>query len=338
MANSGTRSNTAWPGVSVIMTVLNEERHLAEAVEAILAQEYPGELDVVLALGPSRDRTAHVARRICRENPHVQVVDNPTGRTPAGLNLAIRATRHSIVVRVDGHGHLPPGYIRSAVELLLQTGADNVGGMMIPTGRTPFEQAVACAMSSRLGIGGARFHVGGEAGPAETVYLGVFRRDTLERLGGFDESFTRAQDWELNHRIRSAGGLVWFSPDLQVTYRPRSSWRALATQFYRTGQWRREVIRRYPATASFRYVAPPAAVAAIGAGAVLGLAGLVTGRGVLRGGWLPAAAYVSAVLSATPFVARDLPPRARAWFPVVVVTMHLSWGIGFLRSALGRRR
>lgn len=323
-----------WPGVSVVMPVLNEEKHLAEAVQGILDQDYPGELDVVLALGPSRDRTRAVAEDLRRRNPHVRLVDNPTGRTPAGLNAAIAATDHPVVVRVDGHGRLPEGYVARAVEVLLATGADNVGGMMVPRGHTPFEQAVAVAMSSRLGIGGARFHVGGDAGPAETVYLGVFRRDTLERLGGFDETFTRAQDWELNHRIRASGGTVWFDPSLRVAYRPRSSWKALASQFYRSGQWRREVIRRYPQTASLRYLAPPVTVAGIALATAAGLVGVATGRRALATGLLAPAGYATVVAAATPVVARDVPPAARAWFPLVVATMHGAWGAGFLRSAL----
>ena len=327
-----------WPAVSVVMPVLNEERHLEESVRAILDQDYPGELDVVLALGPSRDRTRQVADRLRRANRHVQLVDNPSGRTPAGLNAAIAATGHPVVVRVDGHGRLPPGYIATAVRLLRETGADNVGGMMVPEGVSPFERAVARAMSSRLGIGGARFHVGGDAGPAETVYLGVFRRAALERLGGFDESFVRAQDWELNYRIRSSGGLIWFSPEMQVTYRPRSSWSALASQFYRSGHWRRQVMERYPDTVSLRYLAPPAAVVALLAGTAAGAVGLATGRRALAAGLVAPAGYVTAVLVAAPAVARGLPWRARAWFPLVVATMHTSWGAGFLFAGRGRRR
>ena len=317
------------------MPVVNEERHLEEAVRGILEQDYPGELDVVLAVGPSRDRTADVAARLRDENPHVRLVDNPTGRTPTGLNAAIAATHHPVVVRVDGHGMLPAGYIATAVELLRQTGADNVGGMMVPEGMTAFEHAVARAMSSRLGIGGARFHVGGEEGPAETVFLGVFRRDVLERLGGFDESFTRAQDWELNYRIRSSGGVIWFSPDLRVTYRPRRSVSALGRQFFRSGQWRRQVMRRYPETASVRYLAPPVTVLALLTSAAAGAVGAATGHTRAAAICWGPASYVACLLAATPVVGRGLSWRSKAWLPVAVATMHISWGTGFL---LGRER
>jgi succinoglycan biosynthesis protein ExoA len=324
-----------WPPVSVIMPVLNEERHLAEAVSAALAQDYPGELELVMALGPSHDRTDEVATELAGADPRVRSVANPSGRTPAGLNAALSASRHDVVVRVDGHGVLSPGYIRRAVELLRETGADNVGGVMAAAGTTPFEHAVAAAMTSPLGVGAARFHTGGDAGPAKTVYLGVFRRATLERLGGYDEAFDRAQDWELNHRIRAAGGLVWFSPELQVSYRPRASVRALARQYFHYGRWRRVVMRRHAGTASLRYLAPPFALAGCVLGVVVGGIGGLVGAPVLLLGFLAPVGYLVAVLAASGWLASRVPTSARPWLPVVLSTMHLSWGLGFLTS---RRR
>ena len=193
-ATGAVAAGQRWPTVSVVIPVLNEERHLEAAVTNVLDQEYPGSMEIVLAVGPSRDRTAAVAASLAARDPRVHLVDNPTGRTPAGLNAAIKVSTGEVVVRVDAHSELSPGYVRLAVEVLERTGADNVGGLMLAQGRTPFEKAVARGMSSRLGIGGARFHVGGGEGEAESVYLGVFRRTTLERLGGFDEHFHRAQD------------------------------------------------------------------------------------------------------------------------------------------------
>lgn len=186
------------PSVSVIIPVLNEERHLAQAVRMILEQDYPGSLEVVLALGPSKDRTNIVAQDLADADPRVRTVPNPSGKTPNALNAAIGAARHPIVARVDGHAEIPAGYLRVAVSELLRADADNVGGVMDAQGTTSFERAVACAMRSKIGVGNARFHVGGEPGEAETVYLGVFRRSALQRVGGYDEHFARAQDWEMN--------------------------------------------------------------------------------------------------------------------------------------------
>lgn len=313
-----------WPPVSVVMPVLDEERHLADAVGRILDQDYEGPLEVVIALGPSRDRTDEVAATLVARDPRVRSVPNPTGRTPAGLNAAIAGSHHPVIVRVDGHGLLASGYIRRAVELLEQTGAANVGGVMAAQGVTDFEQAVARAMTSRFGVGGARFHTGGEAGPAETVYLGVFRREVLERMGGYDESFLRAQDWELNHRIRADGGLVWFSPELSVTYRPRSTVRALARQYFHYGRWRRVVMRQHRGTVSLRYLAAPLALSGIVLGLVL--TPVTPWALVLPGG------YAVAVLLATALTQGGLPARARLALPVVYATMHLAWGLGFVTS------
>lgn len=329
-----------WPPVSVVMPVLNEERHLRDAVRQVLAQDYPGELELVVALGPSTDRTDEIAKEIAEADSRVRLISNPAGVTPAGLNAAIAESRHGIVVRVDGHGILSDGYIRRAVEVLGETGADNVGGVMAARGETPFEEAVACAYTSPLGLGGARFHVGGGAGPADSVYLGVFRREVLERLGGFDEKFVRAQDWELNYRIRQAGGVVWFCPDLHVTYRPRSGMLPLARQFFRTGQWRRVVGRKHPGTFNVRYLAPPTALAGCVIGLAVGAAGLLGGVPWLAAGFAIPAVYLAGVVAGSVVYGKELRPKARAWLPVVVATMHMTWGAGFLLSPrrLGEQR
>src|SRR5215213_5591937 len=274
------------------MPVRNEQLYLPTAVRKVLSQNYPGELEAILAVGPSADRTREIAEELAAGDLRVRVVDNPAGTTPAGLNLAISAARHDIIVRVDGHGELTDGYIERAVELLAETGAANVGGVMDARGSTPFEQAVTVAYGTRLGLGGGAFHlVTSPAGEADTVFLGVFRKEALQAVGGFDESLHRAQDWELNYRLRGAGRRVWFSPELRVTYRPRSSLRALVQQMYDTGKWRREVVRRHPETANLRYLAPPVAVLGITGGTAVGLLGVLSGSRLLQAGFAAPLGY-----------------------------------------------
>lgn len=334
---SGTTASDAstLPGVSVILPVRNEEQHLRAAVGRVLDQRYAGPYEVVIAVGPSHDRTREIAADLAASDPRVTVVENPTGRTPAGLNLAVATARHDVLVRVDGHSEIGDEYVLQAVLALNETGAANVGGMMIPVGRAPFQQAVARAMSSPLGIGSAAFHTGGAAGPAPTVYLGVFRRSALEKVGGFDETFVRAQDWELNHRLRKAGEIVWFDPSLVVTYRPRSTWAGLVRQFFRTGQWRRQVVRVYPETAGLRYLAPPLALLGVILGTVAAVVGVVTGpRWLVLGAALPVM-YLLLVVVGGALVGRRLTAAAWCWMPPVIATMHLAWGAGFLRGVAG---
>lgn len=310
----------------MVLPILNEERHLAEAVGAILAQDWDGPIEVVLALGPSTDRTDDVARTLSESDQRVQLVPNPSGRTPDALNAAIAASSYDIVARVDGHGILSPGYLRTAARILQDKDAANVGGIMDAEGTTDFERAVACAMKSRIGVGGAKFKLGGGAGPAETVYLGVFKREWLSRVGGYDARYVRAQDWEMNYRIRALGGLVWFTPELRVAYRPRGSFKALARQYFQYGQWRRVVAREHRGSINARYLAPPTALAVFTIGAVGGF--------VWRPLWLLPAAYLGGITAGGLAISAEERPAVRALTPPVLATMHGAWGLGFLTSRI----
>ncbi len=327
------------PAVSVVMPVLNEEKHLTESVAAVLGQRYPGGFELVLAIGPSRDRTEAIARELAAADSRITVVPNPSGQIAPAMNAAVRTARHDIITRIDAHSMLPEGYLQTAVRTLMDTGAADVGGWMAAEGITPFQRAVAWAMTSPFGMGVAANHTGGDAGPANTVYLGVYRRAEIERVGGYDETMLIAEDWELNYRIRAAGGLIWFTPDLKVTYRPRDTLRALARQQFRYGRWRRVVARRYPETVSPRYLAAPVATALNAAGLVAGVAGLigaVTGAAApvpyLLLGFAVPAAYLAGVAGVAAAFARDTPASVRARVPMALTAMHTCWGAGYLTS------
>jgi len=308
------------PDVAVVIPVRNEEATLADAVASVLAQELDGALEVCIAVGPSNDRTREVADGLADADRRVSVVDNPAGVTPVGLNAAIRATSAPVVARVDGHAVLPAGYLARAVAVLDRTGAVNVGGVQEPQGQTPFEEAVGRAMASRFGSGDARFHYGGPEGAVDTVYLGVFQRTALEAVGLFDEALVRNQDYELNWRLREAGGTVWFDPDLRVSYRPRGTLGALARQFFEYGQWKRMVVGRHPRSLRWRQVVPPAATLGVAVGLVAGV------------WWLPAlvipAGYLASVVVASLVAGRR--PATMLRLLAVYPTLHLSWGVGFL--------
>ncbi|MFD3443882.1 glycosyltransferase family 2 protein [Microbacteriaceae bacterium 4G12] len=323
------------PAVSYVMPILNEVDHIESAVQSMLDQDYPGDVQIVLALGPSTDGTTELVHRMSQRDPRIQSVDNRSGSTPAGLNAAIRATVHPIVVRVDAHSVLPPDYTRIAVETLQQTGADNVGGVMFAEGRTPFEKAVARAYRTRVGLGGTAHHVGGKEGPAETAYLGSFQRHRLLEVGLFDEGIRRGQDWELNRRLRATGGVVWFTPRMKVTYRPRSGVRPLVKQFFATGLWRGDLARRFTRSNSIRYFVPPIMVLAVVLGTLIGIAGLVASAVGSPLAWLTLAfvipvVYVLFVVVSTVFVAARDGFASMLWFLLVLPCIHFSWGVGFI--------
>lgn len=315
------------PKVSVIAPAKGAARTIAAAVESALAQEYAGEVEVIVAIPPGDD-TAAALDGI--DGP-LKVVPNPSGRTPDALNRALAAATGEVIARLDAHAVLPPGYLARAVETLERTGADNVGGVQEPVADGFFQRAVAIAQSSPFGVGDARYRLGGPEGPTDTVYLGVFRRRALERLGGFDPDLERNQDYELNWRIRRQGGLVWFDPALRVAYRPRGRVGALARQYFEYGRWKRLVVRRHPRSLRWRQLAPPALVVAlVGSGA--GLATRWRGAAAV----VPLA-YLGALVAASVWEGVRRRQPAAVALPVALATMHLSWGVGFLLGPLRRR-
>jgi len=320
------------PAVSVIIPVLNEERFLKQSVQAILNQNYSGQFEIILALGPSKDQTNVIAQELA-QHQRVKLVENPSGRTAAALNNAIKNSNFDIIVRLDGHAIVDSSYIKNAVKTLVESGADNVGGLMKAEGTNAFEKSVAAAMTSKFGVGNAPFHVGGKSGEVDTVYLGTFRKSALERVGYFDESFIRAQDWEMNYRIRKTGGKIWFNPDLVVSYRPRKNILQLAKQYFEYGQWRKQVTKTYPETVSIRYLAPPITVSGLIVGFVMVLFSKILDISWLQIGWLAPTVYLTVILLAFLSIGSKIGLLSRLYLLLVLPTMHLSWGVGFLKGS-----
>ena len=311
------------PSVSVVLPILNEERDLAACISAILQQKYDGEIEVILALGPSSDKTDEIADKLVAQDKRIKLVKNPSGKTATALNLAIAASANEIICRIDGHAEISDTYIDTAVKILQKSGAVNVGGVMNAAASSGFQSVVARAMKSKLGVGASKFHTGGEAGPADTVYLGTFLKSAVLQAGGFNEKYIRAQDWELNHRLRLNGGVIWFDPRLIVTYRPRETFIKLAKQYFEYGRWRRAVSRAHPGTVNFRYLAPPVAL-------TLNLISLILGVIINPIFFTILMAYLSLLIIGGVIEGKSMFEKLR--LPSVFLTMHMSWGLGFLSS------
>lgn len=302
------------PTVSLVIPARDSAETLGSALSSIRAQTYEAITGVVVAAAD--ERSADVARQ-----HGARVVDNPGGRTPMALNRAIAASTGDVIVRCDAQAVLPPDYVERAVETLIRSGADVVGGMQVPVGTTFWEKAIAGAMASPVGAGDARYRLGGDEGPVETVYLGVFRREALERVGGYDEDFVRTQDYELNHRIIESGGVVWFDPRLKVEYTPRGSLRALARQYYDYGRAKRMFARRHPGSLRWRQLGPPAMVAALVGSVSVSIAEPVV--------LIVPLIYVFALLASAAATAPKTRLPAFGIAPALA-TMHIAWGLGFL--------
>jgi succinoglycan biosynthesis protein ExoA len=316
---------TDLPFVSVVLPVLNEERHIQACLDSVLGQDYPADrYEVIVADGGSTDRTRAIVESVSALHPSVRLIDNP-GRTQAhGLNLGILASRGEYIARQDGHAEWSPHHLRRSIALLVKTGADNVGGRADGEGSSPTGHAIARAMRSPFGVGGARHRYSNRVEDVPTVFPGTFRRSALERVGLYDEAYPPHEDYELNHRIRVTGGRILFSPDIPTRYFVRESIPALARQYFCYGRAKVRVARAEPGVIRPYHLAAP------------GLVSLIPVTGVLatsRCGRRIAA--VGGVVYATACVAAGLQAGAgegsavRARIPAIFVVLHVAWGAGF---------
>jgi glycosyltransferase involved in cell wall biosynthesis len=324
------------PLVTVLMPVRNEASWIARSLGAVLCQDYPADrLEVLVIDGESDDQTRQAIRSLAGAE-RVRVLANPVRLQAAGLNIGLRQAHGEIIIRVDGHTLIAPDYVRICVATLQATGAANVGGRMDPVGVTATGQAIALATTSRFGVPAA-FHTSSRAQETDTVYMGAWPRELLERLEGFDERLCANEDYELNYRIRRAGGRIVLSPALRSAYYCRHTFKALARQYVGYGRGKARMLRYHPRSLRPRQLVAPAFVAAL----ILGP--LCTRVRAARALWLALlAAYTTLNLAASARL--TLRPDARApwsvaWrVPLVFPTLHVAWGLGFWAELLAAIR
>lgn len=312
------------PFVTIIMAVRNESAFIARSLGAVLNQDYPGNrMEILVADGESTDDTVDVARGL-PGSERVRFITNPKRVQSAGLNLLIPMARGDYIVRVDGHTIVEPDYVRQCVNTLLSTSAQVVGGPMRPVGATRMGKAIAAVGRSRFAVPTA-FHVSESAGYTDTVYLGAWPRVVLTRTGGFDESLSPNEDYELNYRIRRSGGRIYLSPAISSRYFCRQTLGALARQYMAYGVAKTRTLRKYPSSLRLRQIVAPAFVLFLALGLPLRL--LAPGVFPL---WLAGLTlYALCVIAFSLATARRSGSLAVDAIALAFVTIHMCWGAGF---------
>ncbi len=324
------------PSVSIIIPCYNEQSTIRSLLEAIYGQTFPRrDLEVVIADGLSTDRTREEIAAFAAAHPDLKivVVDNPMRHIPAALNTALRAASGEMIVRLDAHSRPYPDYVARSVADLEAGLGENVGGVweICPGVETWVAKSIAAAAAHPLGVGDALYRHTERAAHVDTVPFGAFKRELLALVGFFDESLLTNEDYEFNARIRARGGKIWLDPAIRSVYFARSTFGALARQYWRYGFWKYRMLRRYPKTLRWRQALPPLFVLSLLVLAGLGL--------FWRGFWILLAAEAGTyllVLAAAGF--RSAWKRREgfllAGLPLAISIMHLAWGSGFLWSII----
>jgi succinoglycan biosynthesis protein ExoA len=258
------------PRVSIVMPAFNEEHHIEACLASVQAQDYPRELvEILVADGRSTDRTREILARLTASDPRIQLIDNPARLQAAGLGLAVKAATGDVIVRMDVHCEYAADYVRRCVEVLDRTGADNVGGAQRARSKTLFQRALCAALGSKLGTGGVGYRDESSEGYVDTVFLGAFPRRVFETVGLWDPAAITNEDSELNQRILESGGTIYLSRDIVVHYYPRSSFEALATQYFRYGRGRARTLLKLGRLPKLRPMIPFLGMSGIAATLVL---------------------------------------------------------------------
>lgn len=320
--------------VSVVAPCRNERGHIAAFLEDLLRQERDGlDCEFLVADGMSDDGTREILDEYAEKYPEIRVVDNPRRIVSTGLNAALQAARGDVIVRMDVHARYAPDFLRRCVEVLEETGAANVGGAIRAEGIHYWGRAIAAAFHAPYACGGAATRRLDYEGPTDTVFPGCWRRETLERLGGFDETLVRNQDDELNYRIVKSGGVVWQSPKIRCWYHPRDSLKGLFRQYFQYGFWKVAVIRKHRLPAKLRHVVPGLFVLALAGLAAAWVASWLAGWEAAR--WfgillaLQVGAYVVGAMISGVLAARKAGWELLPGILAAIPCFHFGYGLGF---------
>lgn len=320
--------------VSVIIPCRNEAAWICRCLQSVLGNDYPKDrLEVLVVDGMSDDGTRAVVEEFAGRHPLVRLLDNPKRITPAALNVGVVAARGDVIMRVDAHYEYPPDYISRLVRWLDQSGADNVGGVVVmgPASDTAVARAIAVAVCHPFGIGNAYYRIGAsEPRWVDTVPFGCYRRDVFDRIGRFDEELARNQDIEFNLRLRRAGGRILLVPDVVLHGHARETLRKMARMYYQYGYFNPLVIRKLGGRITLRQTVTPLFVTSLVVSAAL-----APWLWPMR--WLLAAilvAYVLPVLVCSAQVGRREGLRCGLAMCVVFPALHVSHGLGFLKGLM----
>ncbi len=318
------------PSFTILLSCFNEEKRIGAAIESLLDEHFRAYGEMIVLDGGSTDRTQEIVRDFISRGWNVRLIHNPGRIQSVGLNIGLGEARGPFIIRADAHGIYPPRYAERCIEMLSRAEVFNAGGIMYPVGEGKVQKAIALAMRHPVGVGDAKYHLGNYQGYYDGVYLGAFKREIFDRIGGYDPFVHPNEDGDLNMRILANGAKIWLDGSLRVAYYPRDSFKKLFVQYFDYGRGRCRTTLKHRRFTSWRQVLPPLLVLSLAGSIALAFAHPLF---LLWPGFYLAGVFV-AVLTAKFEPKPGFAVRALV-FPAFVI-MHTAWGVGFWAGLSGR--
>ena len=320
------------PRISVIMPCFNEEKLIKQAIKSLQDDYFSKHCEIIIVDGMSNDRTQNVTQSLIKKGLNGRLFENKKKIQAYGLNLGISKAKGKIIIRADAHCLYPRGYIRKCVELLEKKEASNVGGIMYPRGLSSKQKAIAMALRHPMGVGNAKWHLGNYSGYADTVYLGTFWKQVFEEIGLYDTNCKTNEDAELNLRLIKAKKKIYLDNSIKVTYFPRNSLKRLSEQYFKYGKGRGYTILKHKKITSWRQLGPVGLIIGLLISIIFSLSYPLF---LIFPLFYLLIIFFSSLFS---WPNRKISLKLKTLMSLAIITMHLSWGIGFLFYFIFRKQ
>jgi glycosyltransferase involved in cell wall biosynthesis len=243
------------------MPCRNERDYIGKALDSLLSQEgIEGDFEILVADGMSEDGTSEILLTYEEMHPQVKMIRNTRQAIPFALELLLGSARGEYILRADAHCEYPRDYIKTLLQYLESTHADNVGGIWetAPGVDTIQANVIASCLNSRFCVARSYRTLSGHTPvEVETVPFGAWRADHFRKFGPFDKRFLRAQDLEHNIRVKKMGGKIFCLPWLKITYYARETFEKFRKMAFQYGYWKIPVKKKHKIIFSVRQYAPP---------------------------------------------------------------------------------